>query len=112
MIKVTNITSEAHQRHVLLLDGKEVNAVLRFLPTAEIWTIDIDYDNKQATGFKLSLNVLHMQSTNYPFDFTVIDQSGRGLDPYRIDDFSEGRVALYMFQRDDMELIRGQDVPI
>ena len=111
-VRVENITNEAHQRHVILLDGKEVNAVIRFLPPAEIWTIDINYDDKKATGFKLSLNVLHMQSSNFPFDFTVIDLSGRGLDPFRIDDFSENRVALYMFQRDDMEEIRGQDVPI
>ena len=111
-IQLQNITNEAFQRHLVLLDEQEVTVKLRFLPIAEIWTIDVEYADRSATGFKLSLNVLHMQSQNYPFDFIVQDLSGRGVDPFRIDDFSEGRVALYMLQTEDMAEIRGQNVPV
>lgn len=111
-VRIENITNEAIQSHVVLLEGKEINLELRFLPVAEMWMISVEYQGVKATGFRLANNVLHMQSTNYPFDFIAVDQSERGLDPYRIDDFSEGRVNLYMLQRADMEEIRGQDVPI
>lgn len=111
MIQIENLTSEAHQRHIALLDDQEVVLTIRFLPVAEIWIINVTYAGRSASGFKLSLDTLHMRSQNFPFDFLVKDLSGRGVDPFRIDDFSEGRVALYMLQSEDMAEIRGQNVP-
>jgi len=111
-VQINNITAEPSQRHIILLDGKEVILNLRFHPVAEIWAIDVTYNNRSASGFKVALNVLHMRSQNFPFDFVAQDLSGRGVDPFRIDDFSGGRVALYMMQTDDMIKLRGQDVPV
>lgn len=111
-VKIENITNDAHQRHIVLLEDKEVTLVIRFLSIAQAWFIDVAYEGRTASGFKLALNTLHMQSQNFPFDFIVQDLTGRGVDPFRLDDFSDDRVAFYMLQRDDMAEIRGQDVPI
>lgn len=111
-VRINNITSEAFQRHTIVLDDQEVELTLRFLPTVEGWFFDVTFGGRTVKGFKLALNTLHMVSQNFPFDFVSEDLSGRGIDPFRIGDFIENRCALYMLQTDDMTEIRGQDVPI
>ncbi len=112
MIEIENITGEAHQRHTVLFEESEIIVVLRYHPTVEMWAFDVEYKGVQANGYKLSVGVLHMRSRNLPFDFIVTDQSGTGLDPIRLDDFTTDRCALYMLEADDMEDIRGAPVPI
>ncbi len=85
---------------------------LRYHPTVEMWVIDIEYKEARVLGLKLSLGVLHMQSKNLPFDFVIIDRSGTGLDPIRLDDFATDRCILYMLDADDMEVVRGAPVPL
>jgi hypothetical protein len=111
-VRIQNLTDDAHQRHIVILNEQEVEVSLRFLSVVEGWFLDVTYAGRSAYGFKLALNTLHMQSQNFPFDFIVEDLSGRGVDPFRIDDFSENRCALYMLQADDMAEIRGQDVQV
>lgn len=111
-IGIDNITDEAHQRHTIIFEESEVVISLRFHPTVGMWTIDIEYKESMLFGYKLSVDVLHIRSRNMPFDFTVVDDSGAGLDPFKIDDFSTDRCSLYMLQSDDMELIRGAPVPL
>lgn len=112
MVKLENIGSEAYQRHVVTFEESEVVIGLRFHPTVAMWTIDVEYKGIQALGYKLSVNVLHMRSRNYPFDFIVVDNSGNDLDPFRLDDFTVGRCNLYMLGSDDMEGIRNAPVPL
>jgi len=112
VIKLRNIGSEAHQRHTVLIDGQEAVLTLRFLPFVQEWFFDVELADKKVTGISLSLNTLHIQSANFPFDFIVVDTSTTGLDPYKVDDFSSGRCELYMLDRSDMIEFRGQDVPL
>lgn len=112
MIKIENISGEAHQRHVVLFQESEITLTLRFHSTVEMWTFDTEYKGVAATGYKLSVGVLHMRSRNLPFDFLVIDQGSTGLDPIRLDDFVTDRCALYMLEASDMEAIRDAPVPL
>ena len=111
-VQIQNITAEPHQRHVLLFEESEIVLVLRFYPTIEMWAYDVEYKGRTASGFKLSVGVLHMESQNFPFDFVVADIAQAGLDPYRIDDFSTNRCALYMLDAADMEVVRDGPVPL
>ena len=111
-IRIQNITDQPHQRHTIIIDESEVELSLRFHPTIQMWVIDVEYAGRVASGFKLSLSVLHMESQNFPFDFVVDDTSGTGLDPFRLDDFATGRCRLYMLDAADMEDWRGAPVPV
>lgn len=111
-VRIENISDEAHQRHIILVEDQELVLTIRFLPPVEAWFIDVEYAGRKVSGVRLACNVSHIRSQNFPFDFAAQDLSGRGLDPFRIDDFSENRVALYMLEADDMADIRGQDVPV
>jgi len=111
-VRLQNITDEPHQRHIILFADSQIELILRFHPTAEMWCFDATYKTKSTYGHKLSTGVLHIESTNFPFDFMVSDLSGNQLDPFKRDDFSSGRCALYMFDAEDMEALRGGSVPI
>lgn len=112
MIKIENITNEPHQRHTVVFQESEITLVLRFLPVVQIWVMFIEYKGKTVNGAKLSVGTLHIRSRNLPFDFYVTDNSGSGLDPVRLDDFSANRCSLYMMEAEDMEQIRGGAVQI
>ena len=112
MRRVENITAEAHQRHVIIFEESEIELTLRFHPTVEMWTFDATYKGVIASGYKLSVGVLHMESRNLPFDFIVTANAGTDLDPFRIDDFSADRCSLYLLESADMEEIRGVPVPL
>lgn len=112
MNRIQNITAEAHQRHILLFEESEIALTLRFYPTVEMWAFDIEYKGRVASGYKLAVGVLHMESRNFPFDFAVRDLVDVGLDPFRLDDFSTDRCALYLLNAADMELLRNAPVPI
>jgi hypothetical protein len=106
-----NIDSQPHQRHTVILNDAEVDVFLRYHPTVELWALSVVYGGRAVSGIKLSLGVLHMESSNFPFDFVAEDTSGTGLDPFRLDDFETGRCRLYMLDAADMEDWRGAPVP-
>lgn len=113
MRRITNITDEPIQRHTIIFEESEITLTLRFFPRHEFWAIDIEYSNYQVFGIKLSIGVLHITSGNMPFDFVVVDASNNGIDPFRRNDFSDGRCNLYMFEREDMiEIRQGEVVPV
>ena len=108
---IQNIGSEANQKHTILFGESEIILNLRFYPRTTSWFMDVSYGLESIFGVKLSIGVLHLLSNNLPFDFVVRDLSGRGIDPFRRKDFSEGRCELYLLDSDDMEDIRGVPVP-
>lgn len=111
-VKINNLTDEMKQRHIILFEESEIVLILKFNPSAQIWTIDVTYKDISIYGYKLSLSVSHFESKNLPFDFVVEDATGEGIDPFKKDDFSQGRCLLYMLETDDMEIVRDAPVPI
>lgn len=107
-----NISDESNQRHTILFEESEITFILRYHITAQIWTFDVSYNGLSANGIKLSIGTLHMRSRNFPFDFAVDDTSNTGIDPFRKDDFSQGRCNIYLVTREEMTDIRGLEVPI
>lgn len=111
-IQITNITDEPRQRHILLVNDEEITVVLNFYQTVEMWTFDVSWRGETFYGFMLSLGVLHIRALNWPFDFFVSTTDSSGLAPFRLGDFSEGRCELYFVTADEMQSIRGLEVPV
>lgn len=112
MIEIMNITDDPYQRHIITTATAPIELILRFYPRAQFWTLSATYQGVESNGLKLSLGTLHMRSRNMPFDFIVVDTGGAGIDPFSADDFSNGRCKLLMLEREDMESVRGQPVPL
>lgn len=112
MIEVTNITSDALQRHTIATEYKDVVIRLRFVATTQSWFMDVSRDDQVVNGVRLVVGAFQITSSRMPVDFYVRDNLNIGLDPFSIDDFENGRCSLFMAEREDMELFRGQPVPL
>ena len=112
MIKLINITDDAHQNHTIQLPGGgELILTLRYVGLTEMWFFDATYNDTQMYGYKLSVGVPHLLSRNMPFDLWCVDTSGDGVDPIRADDFLTGRCELFVLTENDMLEVRGAPVP-
>lgn len=111
-VRILNITDDAHQQHTVKLGESEVIISLRFYPVAQMWALDATYKGRRALGVRIGASASCLESFNFPFDFKALDTSGAGLDPMRLDDFATGRVALYMLDAADMEVVRDAPVPV
>jgi hypothetical protein len=111
-LKIDNITDEIDQSHIVTFEESEISIRLLCNVIAQSWSLGITYKERSVWGVKLSAGVLHVRSSNFPFDFTVADMSGAGIDPYKRDDFSTGRCVLYLLNPTEMEALRGGPVPI
>lgn len=117
MYPVQNINSEPRQRNILEFSRGSIELIMIFIPTKQFWRIDVTYtrsgdDESQPTiyGVKLANGTTHFKHRNWPFDFAVVDTTGNGVDPFRIDDFETGRSVLYFVSPEEMIEIRGVDV--
>jgi len=112
MKQIENITGEALQRHTIIADGGEIVLGLRFYGVTESWFMDVEYQSESINGVKLSLAVQHIDAKSWPFDFIVVDVSGRDVGPFQLTDFEDGRCELYMLEADDLIGIRGHGVEL
>ncbi|WP_373033341.1 hypothetical protein [Sulfurovum sp.] len=112
MKQITNITADSAQRHTILVGDKTIVLTLKFLEVASIWCFDIEYNGFSKYGFKLSLNVQHLNNYNLPFDFIIRDTTNTGIDPFQIDDFFSGRIEMYILEADDLLGLRGYSVAL
>lgn len=108
---IGNIGDEANQRHTIIFQDSEIVLTLRYLAPVQQWFMDVEYDDFNLYGVKMTVGVPHMVSANQPFDFVVLDNSGEGIDPFRLVDFTDGRCSLYLLTPDEMFDIRGVEVP-
>lgn len=112
MRQIENITSEAHQRHTIIIDSGEIVLILRFHGVTESWYMDVEYDDDYIYGVRLSLAVQHINAKNWPFDFIVLDGSGLDVGPFQLTDFDDDRCSLYMLDATELEAIRGYCVQL
>ena len=109
---IENITDEADQTHTLVTPAGDIRLRLVYHSVTEMWTYDATYKGVEVLGLRLAVDTLHQEGRNLPFDFVVIDNSNTGLDPFRREDFSEGRCSLLRMTADDMGAYRGGPVPL
>lgn len=108
---IIELSSDPYQSHLLDIEGVNVELIFRFLPLVSLWktTILID-DVILIDGISLSLGSVMLEQNNKPFGFMVGDSSNLGIDPFMLDDFTSGRITLYLLDRIDMAEVRGYDV--
>ena len=99
MILIPNLSASANQQFsVLLTDKSVVKLTLVFRPRIQRWVVDVSYSAgaKIANGLMLSqhVNLLRTFRGVWPFGLAVV--STDGADPFKIDDFSSGRILLYV----------------
>lgn len=110
-MKIIELSKDPIQSQTVVLDDMDIKITVRFLPVTSMWVLKVEIDGELIIdGISLSCGSVLMEQFNKPFGFIVEDKSTLGIDPFRIEDFSDGRCAFYMLERDEMIGVRGYDV--
>lgn len=106
MTLIDNLTNFANQQTTLILDdGTTVDLVLLFNAATDRWVMSVTYLDKiiESLGLCTLPNVLRQWMNVLPFGIACVtaDQT----DPFDINDFSTGRVKLYLLTAADVAQI-------
>lgn len=105
---ITQLTDNPTQTMKLVLDTKElVQFDLRFMPTQRSWYCNIIYKEIELYGLKVALfpNILRHFKNMLPFG--IMFKANDHVEPFKLDDFTTGRVQMYVLNQDEVEQIEG-----
>ena len=97
MIQINKLTSDASQTMKLVTEAGEIIAFsLRYRPAIQCWTFDLTWGNYQITGMRFvnAINLLRQWKDIFPFGLMI--KSSDILEPQYIDDFTSGRIKVYL----------------
>lgn len=100
---INNITDNARQTFTYNVDGGDtVSITLYFYPTQQSWFFDFTYGDYTCNGERVVLtpNALRHLKNIIPFGIAFLSDSY--AEPYKVDDFSSGRVNMYMLNQEDV----------
>lgn len=94
---VNSITSDYRQNmDIALENGEQFNLNLYFSHRNLSWFCDINYKNKIINGIKITTNINILNKWKNILPFGILIDSDYDLDPYSIDDFTNGFIMLYI----------------
>lgn len=101
MIKIDGLQTIAFQKWRTSFDDGIIEFRLIYRPAIQMWFIDITYGDFEVNGMRVcrSLNLLHQYKKILPFGLFIYIADG--VEPFLINDFSSGRVVIYIL--DDTE---------
>jgi hypothetical protein len=103
MIQITGITSIPSQTFNIPdpVTRKTIYFSLYFSARTQNWFMDIRYETFEAKGLKVvrGLNILSRHINTLPFGLSVVIPDN--FEPFLINDFTSGRVFLYLLTHDE-----------
>lgn len=106
MRQITEFTTSTFQTCKLPLETREsVDFKLYYAPTQLSWYFDFSYNDIISNGNKLVLgfNILRAYKDRIPFGLLV--EADKNIEPFSIDDFSTGRVRVYILDQNEVDEI-------
>ena len=106
MNQIDNITDQPHQTlNVTLDDGSVLSLTLDFLVSVQRWVMSFTYGTFTRSGIMLCLhpNIIRIWADRLKFGLGI--DADDGVDPFQQNDFSSGRVSLYLLSSDDITTV-------
>lgn len=103
MILVNKLTSNAAQTMKLLTEtGEQITFALRYRPAIQCWTFDLAWGVYNINGMRLvnAINIIRQWRDIFPFGLMV--KSTDILEPQYIDDFTSGRIKIYILSQSEV----------
>ena len=93
-IRVLNtLTDNAYQSVSFVTNkGEEVTLTFRYIPSQQTWVLDVVSDSLTVYGLALATFVNLLDPYHNLITWGLYVWSKDGFDPYRIDDFTSGRI--------------------
>lgn len=95
-IRILNtLTDNAYQSvSFVTAEGETVTLILRFIPSQETWFLDVESNSLTTRGLALTSFVNLLDPYQNKISWGLYVWSVDGFDPWRIDDFTTGRIQL------------------
>ena len=95
-IRILNtLTDNAYQSvSFVTAEGETVTLTLRFIPSQETWFLDVESDSLTTRGLALTSFVNLLDPYQNKINWGLYVWSADGFDPWRIDDFTTGRIQV------------------
>ena len=109
MQKITSITNRSKQHFTLVLENNEhVDFTLYYLPRQQSWFYNFTYKDLtvNCSRMTLSFNALRQYKRLIPFGFAFVAEGS--VEPFDINDFSSGRVSMYVLNSDEVKQIESE----
>ena len=104
MQEITSITNDSKQLMTFILEDNKgsVEFNLYYMPTQLSWYYDFTYNNYTSNGNKLVLNYNALRHLRKIIPFGFMFMSEGDVEPFSIDDFSNGRIKMYILNESDV----------
>lgn len=79
-------------------EGERVKLTFRFIPSQETWFFDVESDSLTVYGLALATFINLLDSYKNIISWGMNVWSKDGFDPYKIDDFSTGRIRISILE--------------
>lgn len=104
MKEITTLTNEPKQRHTLVLDNNEtVEFYLYYSIRNQAWYFDFTYKDITDNCLKVVLTPNSLRHLKRIIPFGIAFATDGYVEPFQIDDFSSGRVKMYVLNSEDVE---------
>lgn len=105
MKEITSITSRSKQHMILVLENNEtVDFLLYFLPRQESWYFDFTYNDLTVNGSKVTISPNSLRQFRKIIPFGIAFAGTSFVEPFSIDDFSSGRINMFVLNKEDVEM--------
>ena len=103
---ITEFTDNPKQTCTLVLENQETVVFnLYFYETQLSWYFDFTYNDVISNGNKVVLGVNILRNFKHLIPFGLAFQANDGVEPFAIDDFTSGRVSVYLLSTADVEAV-------
>ena len=101
---ITSITSKSKQRLTLVLENNEtVDFFLFYSPRQECWFFDFTYKDLTVNGLSVVITPNALRQFRNQIPFGIAFAANSFVEPFSIDDFSSGRVNMFVLNQDEVE---------
>lgn len=96
---LSTLTDNAYQTvSFVTREGENVTLTFRYIPSQQTWFVDVESDSLTVYGLALATFVNLLDPYHNLITWGLYVWSKDGFDPYRIDDFSSGRIRIAIIE--------------
>lgn len=106
MKQITTLTAAPKQQHTLVLDNNETaDFYLEYCGRMESWYFSFAYNDTVQKCIKVVLTPNALRHLRRIIPFGIMFTSESMVEPFRIDDFTSGRIQMFVLNEEDVATI-------
>ncbi len=105
MNKITSLTDSARQSFQIPFEGDTISFKLYYYITQKSWFFDFTFNNYTSKGNRVVLTPNALRHLKNIIPFGVAFLADGYVEPFDINDFGNGRVEMYILDKEDVQEI-------